>query len=746
MTCRRVPAADGINTLMLKRLLDTINESYTLMERDVLNAGELKKWVRSTSDRVATPQAKQWIQSQLFQFLINRYTDPRGVQRISQPSEDHPEWLQQKLQSGAEVYQVQPTQELNANIGEVADWINMWVQENPNSRIPFSWEVASQEAERWHKELSRMTAQDNPDDEAEGTDVVYEHDDGFYWVMISSPTCLSREGSRMGHCVGSYSAQVTSGRTRIFSLRNPQNHPAVTIEVNNPYEGYQFVNPSAKQTDLFAGGNDEGTVSQIKGKQNRAPVQKYVPHVIEFLRAFGFEKFDSDGRHDLKEMGYYFKNGDIVGLEDVATTLKTYKNGFRWVFMSKDNTDDRWAPALEYSLVDKNWHIQAQGVSGSTAASDGEISRFNIREGVELEQVTEYIIDLVNNHSVIRYAGGPSDLWSQMKLAIYDGKIGTPQEVAKNLGQLGPYQAYLSKNTDVSVFASSPYNLILLFSGDQKIGHVSLDNDEVKDIQIPYGEVSIRDTIDFLVKNGIKKMSSSITGKLDPLVWVSNESIPVSEIQKMDDLDHIMDIGGELSWYGIPKHDRVLVLMNERKDVLGSVLSTGHYSDPQGIDSFEEHQLLPSQIPVFAYALFHLMGEFSISYPFGFDEDMLEYGWAVDEQRNTAYRTDDSIPVRVTIIRYDGDGNETVMEDDEITIGEYISVNHPASGYEEIELYVTLSYPDSEFEHRLDVDYEDAGGEYVNGEEVHSVRLVNRSDVLKREWDVISLEDVLRKN
>lgn len=41
---------------------------------------------------------------------------------------------------------------------------------------------------------------------------------------------LSYEGDTMGHCVGNYCEDVLSGRTRIFSLRDAQGQPFVTVE------------------------------------------------------------------------------------------------------------------------------------------------------------------------------------------------------------------------------------------------------------------------------------------------------------------------------------------------------------------------------------------------------------------------------------------------------------------------------------------------------------------------------------
>lgn len=88
---------------------------------------------------------------------------------------------------------------------------------------------------------------------------------------------LAREGNIMGHCAGGYCPSVASGESRIFSLRDPKGLSHVTVEVE----------PAAKR---LAEGREERSdapdnISQIKGKQNRAPESKYLPYVQDFVKS-----------------------------------------------------------------------------------------------------------------------------------------------------------------------------------------------------------------------------------------------------------------------------------------------------------------------------------------------------------------------------------------------------------------------------------------------------------------------------
>jgi hypothetical protein len=88
---------------------------------------------------------------------------------------------------------------------------------------------------------------------------------------------LKYEGDTMGHCVGGYCPDVVEGRSRIYSLRDAKGEPHVTVEVQPP--------------EMRGGQSAEEWLAtphrivQIKGKQNRAPKEDYLPFVQDFVRS-----------------------------------------------------------------------------------------------------------------------------------------------------------------------------------------------------------------------------------------------------------------------------------------------------------------------------------------------------------------------------------------------------------------------------------------------------------------------------
>ena len=136
---------------------------------------------------------------------------------------------------------------------------------------------------------------------------------------------LKYEGDTMGHCVGGYCDDVLSGRSRIYSLRDAKGEPHVTIEVAPPstsehvdsnikvnrikellgdrYQEYLYKRGFPKYQgstaleilekeypDVYTAYKAElpeqpPRIVQIKGKQNRAPNEEYLPFVQDFVRS-----------------------------------------------------------------------------------------------------------------------------------------------------------------------------------------------------------------------------------------------------------------------------------------------------------------------------------------------------------------------------------------------------------------------------------------------------------------------------
>jgi hypothetical protein len=131
---------------------------------------------------------------------------------------------------------------------------------------------------------------------------------------------LKYEGDTMGHCVGGHCDDVLSGYSQIYSLRNKKTgEPHVTIEVElpdpypwlsgdrlvkefgdrgrNAWVGFNEAYNAGQARDLPTFLQEKAPemwqqltsrpprIVQIKGKQNRAPKEEYLPFVQDFVRS-----------------------------------------------------------------------------------------------------------------------------------------------------------------------------------------------------------------------------------------------------------------------------------------------------------------------------------------------------------------------------------------------------------------------------------------------------------------------------
>ncbi len=92
---------------------------------------------------------------------------------------------------------------------------------------------------------------------------------------------LKYEGDTMGHCVGGYCDSVANGGSRIFSLRDSNNKPHVTIETS-PVPDHSW-----------------SSIVQIKGKRNTKPVDKYIPYVQDFVKSGKWDDIGDYSNTDL---------------------------------------------------------------------------------------------------------------------------------------------------------------------------------------------------------------------------------------------------------------------------------------------------------------------------------------------------------------------------------------------------------------------------------------------------------------
>jgi len=170
---------------------------------------------------------------------------------------------------------------------------------------------------------------------------------------------LKYEGDTMGHCVGGYCPDVLEGRSRIYSLRDAKGEPHVTIEVrpsgnrqipdneyirfyqqaaeqmgipvprnwsDMPREGYNELNQLAVRLAEEYKKNAPDEIVQIKGKQNRAPNEQYLPFVQDFVRSGQWSGVGDIRNTGLRPTSDAFNETEQAFLRSKGVELKPYIN------------------------------------------------------------------------------------------------------------------------------------------------------------------------------------------------------------------------------------------------------------------------------------------------------------------------------------------------------------------------------------------------------------------------------------
>jgi hypothetical protein len=198
--------------------------------------------------------------------------------------------------------------------------------------------------------------------EQANANVFKEYPEGYKWVQLDKPGQFSLESDIMGHSVrgyeppkghpdytdisgdsgygdyghGGYEA-IKSGDAKIYSLRDPKGMSHVTVEVGKaPLRTWddvtkavgkekaaalhkEFYDIGADRTDnteaamaMFLknkGVQPVESITQIKGKQNAAPNEEYLPFVQDFVKSGQYSDVG-----DLKNTGLYKADPDELGM------------------------------------------------------------------------------------------------------------------------------------------------------------------------------------------------------------------------------------------------------------------------------------------------------------------------------------------------------------------------------------------------------------------------------------------------
>lgn len=173
-----------------------------------------------------------------------------------------------------------------------------------------NWPSKVAAAQRWERGmLDEFKEKGHPSlykhDDPEHTFLKF--DDGWRWVTIPSDDCYN-EGKSMQHCVwgNDYISGTANGTKVLYSLRDPQGQPHVTVEA---------------KTDEYSDAYREALDSSYKRKRLAPWVLKKRPGVFTVLKEYGDEVIASDLGAPQAEMILKEKFRELLGDEKRAEAI-----------------------------------------------------------------------------------------------------------------------------------------------------------------------------------------------------------------------------------------------------------------------------------------------------------------------------------------------------------------------------------------------------------------------------------------
>ena len=137
---------------------------------------------------------------------------------------------------------------------------------------------------------------------------------------------LKQEGDTMGHCVGGYCDAVTSGQSRILSLRDKKGKSRATIELSpgdhRDSEHLRSLWMEDPDTDMnfdewlkshYPADYEKGLkerIVQIKGPGNRAPDPDVLPYLQDFVKSGNWSNVSDLNNVGLRDVGSRFDLSD----------------------------------------------------------------------------------------------------------------------------------------------------------------------------------------------------------------------------------------------------------------------------------------------------------------------------------------------------------------------------------------------------------------------------------------------------
>lgn len=243
----------------MKRLLTEANlTNFTDLLTSINAALDIKEIPQFAGSE--TNKVRDWFLKQYVSAIKNDEIDLKNAIKKHEYKDGEPEWMNKP---DIMDFTGDLPEDVVDEIGHTVDYFATLEPNDLRKIYKEPYRVIKQKVQEWDRELA-ASATDSGKEDVEKKKLVLNKDYkvikqvvGMKWVKLLTPESKDVEGEFMGHCVGGANYENKD----IYSLWDSKNRSHVTIEADD----------------------NKKTIQQIKGKQNREPVEKYIPISIDFV-------------------------------------------------------------------------------------------------------------------------------------------------------------------------------------------------------------------------------------------------------------------------------------------------------------------------------------------------------------------------------------------------------------------------------------------------------------------------------
>ena len=243
----------------MKRLLTEANlTNFTDLLTSINAALDIKEIPQFAGSE--TNKVRDWFLKQYVSAIKNDEIDLKNAIKKHEYKDGEPEWMNKP---DIMDFTGDLPEDVVDEIGHTVDYFATLEPNDLRKIYKEPYRVIKQKVQEWDRELAASATDSGKEDVekkklALGKDYkVIKQVGGMKWVKLLTPESKDVEGEFMGHCVGGANYENKD----IYSLWDSKNRSHVTIEADD----------------------NKKTIQQIKGKQNREPVEKYIPISIDFV-------------------------------------------------------------------------------------------------------------------------------------------------------------------------------------------------------------------------------------------------------------------------------------------------------------------------------------------------------------------------------------------------------------------------------------------------------------------------------